>query len=138
MTKLRKGCNLNMAMVERDVLRAVYDYGGIRPGLDGPDTAYAWLAEKYDMSDLSTSRLVTCVNDYLVEQRYLWPYFDSENRQVRPSMVRSITPKGIDRLQELEHPVGTWVSRNWFPVVVAIVTSALALGDLALRIVLAL
>ena len=138
MMKVGKIRDVNMSIVERDVLKAVQLYGRLGPTDQEQDTALGWLAKRYDMSDHATSQLLTCVSDYLVEQRYLWPYFSSEGGQIVQARVRGITPKGIERLRELDHPVRTWVGRNWFPVVVAAIASTVALGDLALRIALAL
>ena len=35
-----------------------------------------------------------------------------------------LTPKGMQRLYELEHPIICWSQKNWFPLLVALATTS--------------
>lgn len=75
--------------------------------------------------------LLPAVVDYLVEKRYLWPYIDDEGKVVMAA-ARGITPKGLTRLEELEHPIRFFSRRNWFPITVAITGIVVGLFQIGL------
>lgn len=46
----------------------------------------------------------------------------------------AITLRGFEYLEELSSPRKKWVKRNWFAVVVALITASTALADIAVRL----
>ena len=52
------------------------------------------------------------------------------NGNVATSFISGLTPKGIRRLEEIKHPRRTWLKANWFPMVVAIVTTAVGIASI--------
>ena len=80
--------------------------------------------EKYGSSD-AYEQLVAVI-DYLVEKRYLFPYFDKVRKELR-GQAAGLTPEGLKRLQELRHPRWTWVRENWFPLAVAGITAIIGI-----------
>ena len=103
---------LDLTRMERDILKAVHTLGPII----GESPARKELIDKYT-ADKDMAQQITAVLEYLVGERYLMPFPPPASG---PNFsIRGITPKGIRRLEELEHPVRTWVCANWFPVAVA-------------------
>ena len=124
----------NKETMERDILEAVYDFGEIRPETPASQT----LADKYP-SDAGYNSLriqVTVMLNYLVEERFLFPYVASPSgEELRDGYARGITPKGLDRLQRLRHPVRTWIGENWFPVVVAGITATVGIASIVVNLI---
>ena len=92
--------------MERDILEAVYDFGEIRPRSPATQT----LADKYPLEagNKSNQIQVMVMLNYLVEERFLFPYFSNPSgEERRDRFAKGITPKGLDRLQRLRHPVRT-------------------------------
>ena len=118
--------------MERDILEAVYDFGEIRP----KTRASQVLADKYPLeADNNASRTqVTVMLNYLLEERLLFPYF-SRREELRDGYARGITPKGLDRLQRLRHPVRTWIGENWFPVMVAGTTALIGVFSIVVNLI---
>ena len=119
--------------MERDILKAVAELGPINPGDEGQWPATDYLARKYP-SEAALQQLTVVVN-HLLEERLLFPYFSTDGRELKGS-ARGITPKGLDRLERLEHPVRSWVYDNWFGVIVASVASLIGLANVAISAVL--
>ena len=119
--------------MERDILEAVYDIGrvGFFNGSHSP--ASKVLNEKYSMD--SAQQQLTVLLNYLVEERYLYPYFDAKSgKERRDGYARGITPKGINRLRELQCPVGTWFRANWFGVAVAAISALIGIASIIVAI----
>ena len=114
--------------MERDILEAVFEFGEIRPNTQASKV----LADKYSSAagDNSPRIQVTAMLNYLLEERLLFPYFNSEGKELRDNVARAITPKGANRLQRLRHPARTWMIENWFPVVVSATTATIGLASI--------
>lgn len=106
--------------MERCILEAAYTSGAITSELwDIVYTLYADGSER-------TRKQLEIVLDYLVEQRFLFPYIRQVNSTqtiTLPGHAGGITPKGIDRLWELRYPRYTWFKKNFLAVVVAAVAA---------------
>ena len=123
---------VNMRRMEREVLEAVYELGRIT--FDSPATKS--LTEKYPDKggyDNPVQHLTVMVN-YLLEERFLFPYFSSAGEEQRQGDARGLTPKGFERLQQLRHPIRTWLGANWFPVVVAVTTAAVSVASMVITV----
>ena len=81
-----------------------------------------------------TQQHLTAVINYLLEERFLYPYFDSSGKELRDRYARGLTPKGLRRLRELRHPVLTWVGANWFGVVVAGITASIGVASIIVNL----
>ena len=126
----------NKETMERDILEAVYDFGEIRPGTPASQI----LEDKYpsDAGDNSPRIQVTVMLNYLVEERFLFPYvLESSGKELQNGYARGITPKGLDKLQRLRHPVRTWIGENWFPVVVAGITATVGIASIVVNLIAA-
>ena len=124
----------NKETMERDILEAVYDFGEISPGTPASQT----LEDKYslDTGDDSPLIQVTVMLNYLLEERFLFPYISGQSgEELRDGFARGITPKGLDRLQRLRHPVRTWIGENWFPVVVAGITATIGIASIVVNLI---
>ena len=124
----------NKETMERDILEAAYELGEIRPGTHASQA----LSDKYssDAGDNSPRIQVTVMLNYLVEERLLFPYFSSSSgEEFRDSFARGITPKGLDRLKRLRHPVRTWIGENWFPVAVAVITATIGILSIVVDLI---
>ena len=111
---------------ELDILVTVKDYGAI----NGRDTkAVERLFSLYpDESVFEYAGIVSVFVDALVASGHLLPV---NNMQGIPqqAMARGLTPKGVRRLYEVEHPVRAWIKANWFPFVVACVTTCVGVAN---------
>lgn len=118
--------------MERDILEASNTLGAIGY-LNGSHTpASKPLIEKYGSDEAGQQR--TAVLSFLLEERYLFPYYDTEGNEQRID-ARGITPKGYRRLQELQHPIRTWVGANWFGVVVAGITATIGVASIVVNLI---
>lgn len=115
----------NKYKMELDVLAAAFDLGPILPGSPA--------AQSLDEAYPGELEALTVVADYLIEERFLFPLFDSTGLQVRNGRARGITPKGMDRLNRLRHPIRTWIVENWFPVAVATTTALIGIISIAVN-----
>ena len=122
--------------MERDILEAVYEVGEIR--LETP--AFQTLVDKYSSGTGDNSPMVQVIVmlNYLVEERFLFPYFSISGTEIRDGVARGITPKGLDRLKRLRHPVRTWIVENWFPVAVAVITAAIGIFSIIVNLIVSL
>ena len=132
----------DLKRMERDILEAAHKYGSIGR-LYYADVSAAQLttpasraiAKKYlpsrkaYRSTQETYANLVAVIDYLVEKRYLLPYFDKERKE-RSGEAAGLTPEGLRRLQELRCRVRTWVINNWFPAIVAVVTITIGVSSI--------
>ena len=113
---------------ELDVLVTVNDCGAIGV-FDGRHTkASERLFSLYPDFSVAYEGRVSVFVDALVGSGHLLPVNDMKgNRQ--PAYARGLTPKGVRRLYELEHPVRAWMKANWFPFVVACVTTCVGVAS---------
>lgn len=117
--------------IEQDILETVYELGPIE-GNQVPGTRL----QKYLGSD-SDLQAVTVFVNFLLEERYLYPYFSSSTgREIRDNAVRGITPKGIERLRMLRHPNLTWMRKNWFGVAVAGINASIGIALIVVQVVI--
>ena len=123
----------DVKQMERDILEASNTLGAIGYFNGSHSTASQVLIEKYGSRE--EDRQLTTVLDYLVEERYLFPFCDSKTGEVLNGYARGITPKGYRRLQELQHPIRTWVGANWFAVFVAGVTTAIGVASVVVNLI---
>ena len=127
---------LDLRQMEQDILEVVRDIGdiGFRDSSHSP--ASKVLIEKYiDKDDpWQSNQQLTVLVDYLVEERYLFPVFNQKG-EVSGSYARGITPKGLKRLRELQAPRRTWFKENWFPVIVAGITTMIGIGSIVVDLI---
>ena len=111
---------------ELDVLVTVGDYGAI----NGRDTkAVERLFSLYpDESVFEYEGIVSVFVDALVDSGHLLPVNNTKGIR-QPAVARGLTLKGVRRLYELEHPVRAWMKANWFPFVVACVTTCVGVAS---------
>ena len=127
----------NKETMERDILEAACELGVIRHGTRASEA----LVDKYssDAGDNSPLVQVTVMLNYIVEERFLFPYFSSSSgTELRDGFARGITPKGLDRLKRLRHPVRTWIGENWFPVAVAGTTATIGILSIVVNLIVSL
>ena len=120
---------------ERDILAAARDYGylGFMDGAhsEGSERLFDLYPEDSQRFD---SELNICF-EFLAESRYLWPMFNSEGVRI-VMCARGITPKGQQRLYELEHPIRAWLKVHWFPTSIAFATNLTAIASVVVRFVI--
>lgn len=122
----------NLARIERDILGAVYDKGEIAFLNGSHSPASQFLSAK--CSSEQELQAVTITIQYLLEERYLFPFFDGRTREELRAYARGITPKGIDRLRQLRHPALYWMQKNWFPLVVAVTSVAIGTTNVVVNL----
>ena len=117
---------------ERDILVAARDHGQIGVSDGAHSKASEQLISLYpEDSRRHDSELGVCL-DFLVESRHLWPIYGPDGRP-QQAAARGLTPKGAQRLYELEHPVRAWSKVNWFPLAVAAATNIIAITSVVVR-----
>ena len=110
---------------ELDVLVTVKDYGAIGV-FDGRHTkASERLFSLYPVFSIAYEGKVSVIVDALVGSGHLLPVKGNRHQ----AYARGLTPKGVCRLYELEHPVRAWMKANWFPFVVACVTTCVGVAS---------
>ena len=125
--------------LERDILTWTYQLGELGPIHGSPSPAIVTLVGKYQNGEYGEKRKVdqqiaTCI-EYLREKRYLYPYFNSQGEEAKsPPWARGITPKGVERLEKLQHPRTHWIGENWFPLTVAIITASIGIASITVNI----
>ena len=113
---------------ELDVLVTVKDYGAIGV-FDGRHTkASERLFSLYHDFSVAYGGKVSVFVDALVGSGHLLPVNDTQGNP-RQAYARGLTPKGVRRLYELEHPIRAWMKANWFPFVVACVTTCVGVAS---------
>ena len=122
---------LSVRQIERDILEAA-ESGRI----SFFDATEAWdkLTLLYAYESHSRERVIA-IMDYLICERYLSPVRDREGN-ILSARAMGVTPRGHRRLQELRHPVGTWIAENWFALAVAVTTALVGIGSIVVDIVL--
>ncbi len=124
--------SFNIQQMERDILEAAHTLGSITYFAGSPTPALKVLIEKYSLEE--DIEQLTVVVSHLLEERYLFPYFDIKGYEQRID-ARGITPKGYRRLQELRHPIRSWVGANWFAVAVAAITAIIGISSVVTNLV---
>ena len=106
-----------VSRMEREALEAAYTVGEIASLEDNPFSS-PYLP--YAGNENSTKQLEIVI-EYLVEERFLFPYIHRGNysQTMKVGRAGGITPKGMDRLRELRSPRRVWFEKNWLPAIVA-------------------
>ena len=118
--------------IERAILETVYDEGSV--GISNGSLIPASQVLKAKFPSEGEQQAVTVTLQYLLEKRYLFPYFDDKGNELRAGgHARGITPKGIDRLRELRHPRLDWIKKSWFPLVVAATSAAIGVTNIVVN-----
>ena len=121
-TRLRRG------NTELDILVTVKDYGALGY-INGSHTkASERLLSLYSDESVGYDGIVSVFVDALVDSGHLLPVNNAEGRRTR-AYARGLTPKGLRRLYEVKHPVRAWMKANWFPFVVACVTTCVGVAS---------
>ena len=114
---------------ELDVLVTVNDCGAIGVFDGGPTKASKRLFSLYPEFSIGYEGKVSVVVDALVGSGHLLPVNNTQGKREQ-GYARGLTPKGVRRLYELEHPVRAWMKANWFPFVVACVTTCVGVASI--------
>ena len=110
---------------ELDVLVTVKDYGAIGY-FDG---SHAKASERLlSLYPDESVEIVSVFVDALVNSGHLLPFKNTDGIP-QLACARGLTPKGVRRLYEVEHPVRAWMKANWFPFVVACVTTCVGVAN---------
>ncbi len=129
---MEKAAAFDVTQMELDILEAVHTMGSVGY-LNGSNTpATEILLEKYGSEE--ANRQLNVLLAYLIEKRYLFPYFGTNGKELS-GYAQGITPKGVNRLQELQHPIRTWVRANWFAVVVAGITATIGIASMVINLI---
>ena len=110
-----------MRNTELDVLVTVRDYGALN---STRAKALERLLSLYpdDESVRKYDGILNIFIDALVDSGHLQPVISTKGIRLQ-ALARGLTPKGLRRIYELEHPVRAWIKANWFPFVIACVTT---------------
>ena len=121
----------NVRDIELYILKAVDDSGEVLPGSLSYETLVVQFRAREGEVVPDLQQQATAVFNYLLEERYLFPFMDANTgEEMRNNVARGLTPKGYDRLQQLRRPKLYWLRNNWFPTVVAISTLALSIASI--------
>ena len=116
-------------LFERKLLEAATN-GPLLPGNDNLNALKEELAELW-----GDGEGITAVLDVLIDSGHLWPFRDTKTGAIsNRTMCRGITPKGIDRLDQLRAPRKVWARDNWFALLIALSTIATSIGSLIVNI----
>ena len=134
MKKVKNGNQgeLDASRIERDILEVANQYGMMGPESGKP--AHDALTQKYG-HDRDMAQRITAVMQYLIEERYLFPLFNSEGQESH-LYARGITPKGSERLKEIRHPIRTWMRKNWFPLAIAALTATISMVSMVISLII--
>lgn len=113
---------------ELDILAAVSDCGAIGYFNGSHSKASERLIGLYPEDSLRFDGRLTVFVDSLVASRHLLPVNDTSGIR-QQACAHGLTPKGERRLYELEHPVRAWLKVNWFPFIVACVTTCIGVAS---------
>ena len=114
-------------LFERKLLEAATN-GPLLPGSDNLN------AVEKEIGGLWDDAGVTTVLDVLIESGHLWPFRDADTGGIVRTMCRGITPKGIERLDQIRAPRKAWARNNWFALLIALSTIAASIGSLIVNI----
>ena len=113
---------------ELDILVTVKDYGAIGYVSGRHAKASERLLSLYSDESLEYDGILSVFIDALVDSGHLLPVNDVQGNRLQ-AYARGLTPKGVRRLYEVEHPVRAWMKANWFPLVVACVTTCVGVAS---------
>ena len=113
---------------ELDILAAVKNHGAMGYFNGGHSDASKRLIGWYPEDSLRFDGRLSVFVDSLVNSGHLLPVNDT-NGVRQPAYARGLTPKGEQRLYQMEHPVRAWLKVNWFPFVVACVTTCVGVAS---------
>lgn len=113
----------NMELV---ILKAICKCGEIDLGNAKKSAAQLEISSKFDSGE--ESRQVRVFLNYLVQERFLFPFYDN-NKTPRFDSAMGITPKGLDRLNRLQHPACSWIYDNWFGAIVAGIMALIGMAN---------
>lgn len=119
--------------MELDILEVVYEKGRLGYFNGAQSEATQALCAMYPSESEQEYMMVGL--QYLLEARYLWPFFEASSKREQRDSARGITPKGIRRMRKLQHPVRTWMRENWFPLAVAAITAGIAVANIVVDII---
>ena len=125
---------INVKQMEQDLLETARDKAPIGLVGEAGRSARQFLADKYPSKE--ESQQLTVVMQYLLEERYIYPFFDGVTKLESRDYVRGITPKGMRRLEELQAPRRAWFRDNWFPATIAGITAGVSITSLILNTIL--
>ena len=117
-----------MRNTELDVLVTVKDYGALGFFNGRHTKASERLLSLYPLESVEYDGIVSIFVDALVDSGHLLPVNDMKGIR-QQACARGLTPKGVRRLYEVEHPVRAWMKANWFPFVVACVTTCVGVAS---------
>ena len=117
-----------MRNTELDVLVTVKDYGALGYFNGRLPKASERLLSLYPLESVEYDGIVSIFVDALVDSGHLLPVNDAQGIR-QQACARGLTPKGVRRLYEVEHPVRAWMKANWFPFVVACVTTCVGVAS---------
>lgn len=118
--------------MERDILEVVYDHGWLGYLNSAHTPAARILNAKYPAKQEQQALVVAF--QYLLEERYLFPFFDGKTGKELRDYARGITPKGTDRLRRLRHPRLSWICDNWFPLLVAATSAVIGTTNIVVNL----
>ena len=113
---------------ELDILFTARDYGKIGYFGNSHSEASERLFSLYSEESIEYDGIVSAYVDALVDSGHLLPVNSTQGIR-QQAYARALTPKGERRLYELEHPVRAWMKANWFPFLVACVTTVVGLAS---------
>ena len=68
----------------------------------------------------------------MVTEGLVIPVIREKDGRPYTNISHGLTAKGWGRLYELEHPIRCWMGRQWFPLVVALVASAVSIANIVI------
>ena len=101
-----------MSNTELDILVTVKDYGALGYFNGSHTKGSERLFSLYPDESVEYEGIVSVFVDALVDSGHLLPVNSAEGHR-RQAYARGLTPKGVRRLYELEHPVRAWIKANW-------------------------
>ena len=114
-------------LFERKLLEAATN-GPLRPGSDNLN------ALRKDIGELWDNEGITALVDVLLESGHLWRFRDANTGDIVRPMCRGITPKGVERLDQLRTPRKVWARNNWFALLIALSTISTSIGSVIVNI----
>ena len=116
-------------LMERNILRVIADHGMVIPGSESAKVIREMYPEEGCAHGNAVNLRVTDLLEGMIDDGLLRPSLNTSGKRT-VAMSRGLTTKGWERLDQLERPVRWWIKRQWFPLVVAVVTSLLAVASM--------
>ncbi len=117
--------------VALDVLRTQPDIGGAQR----TSREQYWIIDtiESELGKIEHGHLTTEFLEGLVDEGFIRPLYSRDGVRGR-GRYGGLTPKGIDRLDQLQHPVRYWIQKNWFPFTIAVATLLVALVNVTVTV----